>query len=359
MLQGFRDNKPPFPLPFALNPKATRPLIDGFIGTVGLAAACVMAGTGDLAVLRTLRALRWKVDDVAYGTHLSLAMSIGILFLAGGRAALRRDPEACASLLLATAPRFPSRTVDNQYHLQALRHLYVLAVEQRALQVVDVDTGGVVSTDVDVEHTDGTTRTLRAPCLLPELATVRRVSLAAAAHAGDGPFYPTSMVITPPEDGDGGAGTGVGVGVGVGVSTAPHVLFVKRRPSRPAATATTTTTSTSTAAAAAATSDAPRGRLPLGTHAAMRQTLRARLLGSRTQQQAQRAVDEGAAECQMHLETLLGLVGRGPAGDGRSHASASATAVGQDTVAQALLAGKGAPMAMDVCWQAIRDSSLC
>jgi hypothetical protein len=165
------------------------------------------------------------------------------------------------------------------------------------------------------------------------------------------------MVITPPEDeNDGGAGTGVGVGVGVDASTAPHVLFVKRRPSRPATTTTASTTSISTAA-----SDAPRGRLPLGTHAAMRQTLRARLLGSRTQQQAQRAVDEGAAECQMHLETLLGLVGRGPAGDGRSHASASASAtvVGQDTVAQALLAGKGAPMAMDVCWQAIRDASLC
>jgi len=63
-------------------------------------------------------------------------MSTGLLFLAGGTFSLRRDAVSTACLLLALCPRFPSRTVDNQYHLQALRHLYVLATETRALHTI-------------------------------------------------------------------------------------------------------------------------------------------------------------------------------------------------------------------------------
>jgi hypothetical protein len=44
-------------------------------------------------------------------------------------------------LLLSICPRFPARTIDNQYHLQALRHFYVLACENRVLYTIDVDTG--------------------------------------------------------------------------------------------------------------------------------------------------------------------------------------------------------------------------
>lgn len=104
--------------------------------TVALSLGCVMAGSGDLDSLRLLRELRWKVDDVIYGSHLSLSMSIGLLFLAGGTYSLRRDPISTASLLLSICPRYPARTLDNQYHLQALRHLYVLATETRALHSI-------------------------------------------------------------------------------------------------------------------------------------------------------------------------------------------------------------------------------
>lgn len=38
-------------------------------------------------------------------------------------------------------PRYPASPDDNQYHLQALRHLYVLAVQRRGVDAVDVDTG--------------------------------------------------------------------------------------------------------------------------------------------------------------------------------------------------------------------------
>jgi hypothetical protein len=216
MLQGLRENKLPFPLPFTPNTKSLRPLVEGCIGSVALALACVMAGTGDLSCLRMLRLLRWKVDDVTYGTHLSLAMAIGILFLSGGSASLRRDPMSCACLLLATAPRFPIRTVDNQYHLQALRHLYVLAVETRALQIIDADLGSAVSVEIEIELVSGEKLLKRAPCLLPELITVRAVRLPSASSSL---YYPASMVITPLES-----------GTQQSISRIPHPLYVKRRP---------------------------------------------------------------------------------------------------------------------------------
>lgn len=219
MLQGFRDNKMPFPLPFTPNVKTLRPLIESCIGSASLALSCVMAGTGDLCSLRILRSLRWKVDDVTYGTHMSLAMAIGILFLSGGSASLRRDPTSCACLLLATAPRFPIRTVDNQYHLQALRHLYVLAVETRALQIVDADQGSAVSVEIEVELVSGERLLRRAPCLLPELITVRAVHLSPTTTAM---YYPASLVITPMISGDSPS-----------ESRIPHPLYVKKRPSIP------------------------------------------------------------------------------------------------------------------------------
>ena len=216
ILQGFRENKLPFPLPFAPNAKTLRPLIESCIGSVSLALSCVMAGTGDLMCLRIFRSLRWKVDDVTYGTHLSFAMAIGLLFLSGGSASLRRDPMSCACLLMATAPRFPVRTVDNQYHLQALRHLYVLAVEARALQIVDVDQGSAVSVDIEILLLSGEILLKKAPCLLPELITVQSVRLPSSSTL----YYSASMVITTLEEGSLEC-----------VSRIPHPLYVKKRPS--------------------------------------------------------------------------------------------------------------------------------
>lgn len=100
---------------------------------------------------------------------------------------------ATGCLLIACCPRFPSRCTDNQYHLQALRHLYALATETRLLQALDVDSRLPVRlcvrvqlktetqklTDPDVA--DGISQRspemkfLVTPCLLPELATVHSI----------------------------------------------------------------------------------------------------------------------------------------------------------------------------------------
>lgn len=200
-LQSCREMKPSTPLTIPID-RPMKPLIEMCIACTSVSLSYVMAGTGDLDCLRLLRELRWKVDDVNYGTHLSLAMAIGMLFLAGGNASLQRDPLSIACLLLSVCPRFPLRTSDNQYHLQPLRHMYVLAVEYRALKTIDVDSGTSVALDIEVEMIDGTTCSMRAPCLLPELNLVRAVHVKSTSsdNGNNSKYYPTSMQILKTDD---------------------------------------------------------------------------------------------------------------------------------------------------------------
>jgi anaphase-promoting complex subunit 1 len=109
--------------------------IETCLGTAAVALACVMAGTGDRCVLRLLRVLRRRADaDVSYGFHMSISMAIGLLFLGGGRLTLGTSKPALAALVTALFPRYPLTPMDNRYHLQAFRHLYVLAAEVSGLQ---------------------------------------------------------------------------------------------------------------------------------------------------------------------------------------------------------------------------------
>ena len=97
--------------------------------------------------------------------------------MAGGGASLRRDPVSIGALVISFCPKFPMRTVDNQYHLQALRHLYVLAVEWRSLVTVEVSTKQSVASKVSLSrlnHGEETTE-LVTPCLLPELTSFDQI----------------------------------------------------------------------------------------------------------------------------------------------------------------------------------------
>ena len=103
-----------------------------------MSLSLVMAGTGDLDVIRLVRFLRSRVgparhSTVTYGSHMALHMSLGLLFLGGGRYTLNTRPESVAAMVAAFFPKFPTHSNDNRYHLQALRHLYVLAAEPRLL----------------------------------------------------------------------------------------------------------------------------------------------------------------------------------------------------------------------------------
>ena len=123
--------------------------------TAAISLAMVMSGTGDLDSFRLFRALRWKCDDgTLYGTHMAFGAAIGLLFLGGGKCTLGNSPEDVAVLIAAFYPHFPILSSDNQYHLQALRHLYVLAVHERILEACDVDTNQKICIPIELSVKD-------------------------------------------------------------------------------------------------------------------------------------------------------------------------------------------------------------
>ena len=143
---------------------------------VALAASCVMAGTGDLHIFRRLRSLHGRTDaDTPYGSHLATHFAIGILFMGGGTYTFGTSSIAVASLLCAFYPLFPNTVLDNKSHLQAFRHFWVLAAEQRCIVARDVDTHRPLSLPVLLTLRDGTETAIKAPCLLPELDTVAKI----------------------------------------------------------------------------------------------------------------------------------------------------------------------------------------
>ncbi|KAL8706831.1 MAG: hypothetical protein Q9201_000170 [Fulgogasparrea decipioides] len=156
--------------------------------TVALAAACVMAGTGDLNVFRRLRALHGRTDaETPYGSHLAAHLAIGVLFLGGGTYSFGTSNKAVASLLCAFYPLFPTSVLDNKSHLQAFRHFWVLATEARCLVVRDIDTHRPLPLPVTVNLRNGLPLPMTAPCLLPELNTI------ATIVTSDQAYWPVSV----------------------------------------------------------------------------------------------------------------------------------------------------------------------
>ncbi|KAF1938060.1 hypothetical protein EJ02DRAFT_475066 [Clathrospora elynae] len=161
---------------------------------MALAAATVMAGTGDLDVFRRLRGLHGRIgQDISYGSHLAAHMAFGTLFIAGGTQTFSRSNKAIAALICAFYPLFPADVQDSKAHLQAFRHFWVLAAEPRCLVVRDVDTGRAIPMPITVffkpsnNHHGQETRTLRAPCLLPELHEISKL------ETTDQTYWPTTL----------------------------------------------------------------------------------------------------------------------------------------------------------------------
>uniref|UniRef100_A0A3B3C1J0 Anaphase-promoting complex subunit 1 n=1 Tax=Oryzias melastigma TaxID=30732 RepID=A0A3B3C1J0_ORYME len=153
------------------------------LSMVLLAMSMIMAGTGDLKVLQLCRFLHKRTGgEMNYGFHMAHHMSLGLLFLGGGRYTLSTSNSAIAALLCALYPHFPAHSTDNRYHLQALRHLAVLAAEPRLLVPVDVDSLKPCYVLLEVTYKDTkwykeTTVELMAPTLLPELHLLKRVKV--------------------------------------------------------------------------------------------------------------------------------------------------------------------------------------
>ncbi|KAI5296470.1 Anaphase-promoting complex subunit 1 [Ascosphaera acerosa] len=148
-----------------------------------LSAAAVMAGTGDVPVLRRLRSLHGRVTgDQTFGTHMASHMALGLLFLGGGTFTLGTSDLAIASLICAFYPIFPKTFQDNKCHLQALRHLWVLAAEPRCLIPRDAETRRAMSVPITMHLKSGEVKQAVAPCLLPELNQLQSVLLKSPEH---------------------------------------------------------------------------------------------------------------------------------------------------------------------------------
>lgn len=161
-----------------------KPTVEACLDTILLSLAMVMAGTGNLDVLRIARHLRKRHSpDVSYGSHMAVHMAIGLLFLGGGRFTLGTSGPAVAALVCAFYPRFPITSTDNRYHLQAFRHLYVLAAEPRVLVPREVDSNKACHVPLEVTMKESqfypeTILKLTAPCILPELQLIKKIRVA-------------------------------------------------------------------------------------------------------------------------------------------------------------------------------------
>ncbi|OAX80114.1 hypothetical protein ACJ72_05558 [Emergomyces africanus] len=150
---------------------------------IALSAAAVMAGTGDIIVFRRLRSLHGHVGgDIPYGSHMAAHMAIGMLFLGGGTYTLGTSNLGIASLLCSFYPVFPTTVLDNKCHLQAFRHLWVLAAEPRCLIPRDLDTRRPVTITLSLTLKTGESRVTIAPCLLPNLDDLATVKIQSPDH---------------------------------------------------------------------------------------------------------------------------------------------------------------------------------
>ena len=167
-----------------------RAVIEQTVCVLVLAQGMVMAGSGDLGVMRTCRMLRARVHNnntVTYGSHMAVHLALGLLFLGGGKLGLANSPEAVAAMICAFYPKFPTHSSDNRYHLQALRHLYALAVEPRVLVPRSSETGSIVKCGVELQYCDqpqyrGLRLEVSSPVLLPALSLLSSVSISDQSH---------------------------------------------------------------------------------------------------------------------------------------------------------------------------------
>ncbi|KAK4997481.1 Anaphase-promoting complex subunit 1 [Elasticomyces elasticus] len=176
--------------------KLTRTAIRSCIDIITISKAVIFAGTGDLDTMRYVRRLHGRVNqETTFGSHMAAHMAFGALFLGGGTMTFGTSDLAVASLICAFYPLFPADVLDNRVHLQAFRHLWVLAVERRCLVVLDLDTHQPISIEVLITMRDGSTYTAnpsdgdgshetrtRSPLLLPDLALVASVRTKSAEY---------------------------------------------------------------------------------------------------------------------------------------------------------------------------------
>ncbi|PPQ90258.1 hypothetical protein CVT25_013083 [Psilocybe cyanescens] len=179
----------------AFDHKIKRSAVRDGLNLISIALSMVMAGTGEITCLRRLRYAYGMSQQLLYhhgfkyGVHVATHMSLGLLFLGGGRYTLGTSDAAIACMVVAFFPRFNHVSSDNRSFLQALRHMWVLAVEPRCLIARDVDTNEVVYLPVKIKMQEGDTvehTQLISPTLIPDMDKLMSVRVDTPRYW---PFY--------------------------------------------------------------------------------------------------------------------------------------------------------------------------
>ncbi|XP_023247681.1 anaphase-promoting complex subunit 1 [Copidosoma floridanum] len=140
-----------------------------------------------LLIIRVCRHLRTRVGPtnsvVTYGSHVAIHMALGFLFIGGGSYTLSNKPSSVAALIISLFPKYPTHSNDNRYHLQALRHFYVLAVDPRLLLPKDIDSKKFCYAKMRItfqssSEQEGQRVSMKAPDLLPQLNRLSKIELA-------------------------------------------------------------------------------------------------------------------------------------------------------------------------------------
>ncbi|KAF8621486.1 hypothetical protein AX15_007773 [Amanita polypyramis BW_CC] len=162
----------------AFDHKIKRSALRDGLNLISISLSMIMAGTGEITCFRRLRYAYGTYQQtmyhhsLKYGIHMATHLSLGLLFLGGGRYTLGTSNAAIACMVASFFPRFSHISFDNKCFLQALRHLWVLAVEPRCLIARDVDTTEVVYLPVKITMKEGNevgTTQLISPTLIPDL----------------------------------------------------------------------------------------------------------------------------------------------------------------------------------------------
>jgi hypothetical protein len=159
--------------PFAQ--KLTKMFVRNGLAVVATCLGMIFAGSGDLDTLKHIIRMYAMVEkEASYGIHMAFQMSLGMLFLGNGTMSLGRTPVCIASLFLSFFPLFPTQPGDHRLHVQAFRHFWVLAVEDRCLVTADVETQQLVRVPVEIQSSGGPMQVF-TPCVLPHLDTITSI----------------------------------------------------------------------------------------------------------------------------------------------------------------------------------------
>ena len=149
------------------------------------ALSLVMSGSGNLECLKILKIIRKKVSgsgasDTDFknfyaGFITAINHAIGMLFLGNGGLIFNKNINSLAFLYISTFPVFNKTLNDNDRYLQPLRHLYVLACENKLFETRDVDTNNIIQTKINVEYLNGSVIELMTPINLEHFDLVKRI----------------------------------------------------------------------------------------------------------------------------------------------------------------------------------------